>query len=321
MAKTETTPRPEQQKQRRDPSRRQQHRNDHHHDQVSDRRHELREENIILVQRNQLLAQIRNNIARLVMARNRGRAALPGEETEEERQIKVLEGQAPEQKQEKQAGAELQNDERIQLVGRDQKVEEKAHDPAHKHEQELTPDKVNVVAKREIGTAQEQAERTQVQTVSLADEAALEKDLGAPSLDVVSTEKNPLVLQMHIFRSRNHGAKEFDDFARGIQTWLSTLEMEAVRRFHDLHMDPIVEAFEEYVLRMAQTIADLIDKALLLCRLRICQKAAAEIAKLALEMIKRLLREREEDIPLEKMFTWKRVQELQKAELNAESGF
>lgn len=321
MAKTETTVKPEQQRQR--GANRQQAKHSHHHEHLIDRKQELREENIILVQRNQLLAQIRNSMARLVMARNRGRTALPGEETEEERLARRLQGEHTQEEQAKTAGTELQNDERIKLVGRQQQTEDpkQAHDPAHQHEQELTPDKVNVVAKREIGTAQEQADRTQVQTVGMADEAAIQQDLGAPGLDVVSTEVNPVVLQMHIYRSRNRGAKEFDDFARGIQTWLSTLEMEAIRRFHSLHLDPIEEAFEEYVLRMAQGLVDLISKALLLSRLKVCQKAAIEVARLALEMIKKLLENREEDIPLEKMFTWKRIQELQKAELNADSGF
>lgn len=128
----------------------------------------------------------------------------------------------------------------------------------------------------------------------------------------ISEDTNPIIFQLQLFRRRNAGAHNFDDFARGIQTWLSVIELEAIRRFHDLHLDPIVEAMEDYVLKAAQSLKDLIDKALLLCNLKVCRKAAQHVAQLALKKIEEMLSELNRVVPSELLFTWKQVELLRK---------
>ncbi|MCB0310109.1 MAG: hypothetical protein KDD42_02665, partial [Bdellovibrionales bacterium] len=120
---------------------------------------------------------------------------------------------------------------------------------------------------------------------------------------------NPISKLLTLYRTRT-AKKDFDDFARGIQTWLSMLEMESVRRFHDLHMDPVLEAMEEYINSVAAGLTDLIKKALLLCRLRTAKQAAKAVAKIALEAIEKMIKELDHDVPLEKLFTWKVVKQL-----------
>ena len=116
---------------------------------------------------------------------------------------------------------------------------------------------------------------------------------------------------IHIFKSRNIGAKEFDDFARGVQSWFSMVEMEAIKRFHSLYMDPIVEAMEEYLERLALELVDLIAKALMLSKLKKYKKRALAIGHLALKAIEAVLDELEkagQHIPIEKFIT---VQDLE----------
>ncbi|MBX7139189.1 MAG: hypothetical protein K1X83_14540 [Oligoflexia bacterium] len=133
-------------------------------------------------------------------------------------------------------------------------------------------------------------------------ETALEPEIKFEELDL--SEENEEAKILRLYRDRNMGAKDFDDFARGIQTWLSMMELESIRRFNELHLDPILEACEDYIMRAAESLLDLIDKALLLCRLRIAKKAAREVARLALERIEKLLEELDHIIPSELLFTW-----------------
>ena len=119
---------------------------------------------------------------------------------------------------------------------------------------------------------------------------------------------NEIAEQLTVFRSRNQGAKQFDDFARGIQTWLSTIEVKAIKRFHELHIGPIEEAFEEYITRTAMALTDLIMKALLLSKLKRGRKAARRVASLAMKKIEKLMEELNVTVPMEMLFTWKALQ-------------
>jgi len=66
---------------------------------------------------------------------------------------------------------------------------------------------------RQAGPGREN--RTERDTAQLADTSAA-IDL---ALHWTKTEQEkPVVAELHLFRSRNRGAKDFDDFARGIQT-------------------------------------------------------------------------------------------------------
>lgn len=128
----------------------------------------------------------------------------------------------------------------------------------------------------------------------------VEKELDLANTNALSEENEERKI-LHLFKERNLGAKEFDDFARGIQTWFSMVELEAMRRYHDLHVGPVVDAMEEYVERMAMELMDLVLKALLLCKLKKSRRAAGSVAKIALEAILKMLKEinkEPSDIPL-----------------------
>ena len=125
-----------------------------------------------------------------------------------------------------------------------------------------------------------------------------------------NSDENPVNKVLYMFRSRNMGAKEFDDFARGIQTWVTMMEMEAMRRFHDVHVGPIVEACEEYILRAAESLMDLIAKAVMLARLKACKRAAREVALLALKAVEKMLEELDRVVPSEMLFTFRALENL-----------
>ncbi len=119
---------------------------------------------------------------------------------------------------------------------------------------------------------------------------------------------------IHIFKSRNAGAKEFDDFARGIQSWFNMVEMEAIKRFHSVYMDPIVEAMEEYLERLALELVDLIAKALRLSKLKKYRRGVLSIGHLALKAIEAILEELEKmgkEIPIEEFVTVKDLEKLE----------
>ena len=138
----------------------------------------------------------------------------------------------------------------------------------------------------------------------------VEEDLDLSRIDPLS-EQNEERKVLHLFKDRNLGAKEFDDFARGIQTWFSMVELEAMRRYHSLYVGPVTDAMEEYVERLALELMDLILKALLLCKLRKSRRAAGAVAKIALEAILKMLQEIGKEPSDVSMVTAKVLEELE----------
>jgi hypothetical protein len=292
------------------------HEAEHHHHHKSDLRHTALEREIVEAQRVNLVRQNVNAFFNRLRLRNRNPNA-PGEEHEEDSVLAISGGLLPKSKDRTAKKAELDP----AFKREREAAEHQSRDLSRARENQPTVEKTNINL-TDTATAKEDISlenRTQRDAASMADPTA-EQEVEI-SLDHVVSEENPMVAQLHLFRQRNRGAKDFDDFARGIQTWLSTLELEAMKRFHSIHMDPIVDAMEEYVLRLAEGLVDLILKALLLSRLKICQRAAMEVAKLAWQMIEKLVKERDEDIPLDKLFTYKQLEKMKQAKLNADSGF
>lgn len=166
---------------------------------------------------------------------------------------------------------------------------------------QLRPPHMNVNQSKNA-TREEEERKAQVPQ----DELLKREELDFESLSV--SEENQERKVLNIFKMNNAGAKDFDNFARGIQTWLSMVEMEAIRRYHDLHLGPIVEACEEYILRAAESLMDLIQKALLLSQLKKCRRAALEVARLALQAIEKMVEELDISIPLERFVSLQGLQ-------------
>ena len=121
--------------------------------------------------------------------------------------------------------------------------------------------------------------------------------------EIALSDQNQVVFLLANFRKRNKGAKDFDDFARGIDTELTSTDLESIKHFYELHLKPIAEACEDYILKAAEKIRDLIEKALLLCRLEVCKAAAMKVAELALKMIEQTFQNLGREMPVDKLFT------------------
>jgi len=131
-----------------------------------------------------------------------------------------------------------------------------------------------------------------------------EREFDLSKVDPFSEESEERKV-LHLFKDRNLGAKEFDDFARGIQSWFSMVELESMRRYHELYVGPIIESMEEHLERAAMQLMDLITKALLLCKLRKYKKGVGEIGRIALEALEKMLQDLGRTVPEDLLITRK----------------